>query len=169
MSYIYGKWINYSFDFPFYKKHTTAHPAWRGRPAIKVGDLVCDTLGNPVEYRSIMVFCMYTDESCTSYIRGYSPEEIARKLFSRFCVPAAKKEDYIVSANGKQHTLTKVTQDTAMECANAISNLTDNNVVLSKVIYKLTSNSHTADNTGCTIVPQYVLFSTQYRIFSIWY
>lgn len=47
----------------------------------------------------------------------------------------------------------KVTQDTAMECANAISNLTDNNVVLSKVIYKLTSNSHTADNTGCTIVP----------------
>lgn len=36
---------------------------------------------------------------------------------------------------------------------NAISNLTDNNVVLSKVIYKLTSNSHTADNTGCTIVP----------------
>lgn len=94
-----------------------------------------------------------TDESCTSYVRGYSPEEVARKLLNRYCVPANKKEDYIVSVNGKQHTLTKVTQDTAMECANAISNLTDNNVVLSKVIYKLTSNSHTADNTGCTIVP----------------
>lgn len=169
MSYIYGKWIDYSFGFPFYKKHTTAHPAWRGRPAIKVGDLVCDALGNPVEYKTIMIFCMYTDESCTSYVRGYSPEEVARKLLNRYCVPANKKEDYIVSVNGKQHTLTKVTQDTAMECANAISNLTDNNVVLSKVIYKLTSNSHTADNTGCTIVPQYVLFSTQYRIFSIWY
>lgn len=152
MSYIYGKWVDYSFGFPFYKKHTTAHPAWRGRPEIKVGDLVCDALGNPVEYRSIMVFCMYTDESCTSYVRGYSPEEIARKLFSRFCVPAAKKEDYIVSANGKQHTLTKVTQDTAMECANAISNLTDNDVVLSKVITKLTPKSDTANTIECIAV-----------------
>lgn len=95
---------------------------------------------------------MYTDESCTSYIRGYSPEEIARKLFSRFCVPAAKKEDYIVSANGKQHTLTKVTQDTAMECADAIFNLTDNNVVLSKVVAKFTFNSHTANTIECTAV-----------------
>ena len=152
MSYIYGKWVDYSFGFPFYKKHTTAHPAWRGRPEIKVGDLVCDALGNPVEYRSIMVFCMYTDESCTSYIRGYSPEEIARKLLNRYCVPANKKEDYIVSANGKQHTLTKVTQDTAMECANAISNLTDNDVVLSKVITKLTPKSDTANTIECIAV-----------------
>lgn len=152
MSYIYGKWINYSFGFPFYKKHTTAHPAWKGRPEIKIGDLVCDVFGNPVEYKTIMVFCMCTSESCTSYVRGYSPEEIARRLFNSYCIPAAKKEDYIVSANGRQHTLTKVTQDTAMECANAIFNLTDNDVVLSKVIAKLTSNSHTANDTACAIV-----------------
>lgn len=169
MNYIYGKWVNYSFGFPFYKKHTSAHRAWRDRPAIKVGDLVCDEFGNPFEYNSLMVFCLCTSESCTSYIRGFSPEEIARKLFNRFCVPAAKKEDYIVSANSKQYTLTKVTQDTAMECANAISNLTDNDVVLSKVITKLTPKSDTANTIERIAVQQYVLFSTQYQVFSIWY
>ena len=39
-----------------------------------------------------------------------------------------------------------------MECANAISNLTDNDVVLSKVITKLTPKSDTANTIECTAV-----------------
>ena len=149
MKYVYGQWTIHEFDRPFYKKHTSAHPAVNGRPAINVGDLVCVD-GVPVEYRSLSVFCLQDGNG--TYLRGWSPAEIAYKAFRKYCVYANERANYAISAGNRHCIIEDITRDNAMKCAEAIHDLTNNEVVLSKVIYKLKTSAKDAMSTGCSVI-----------------
>jgi hypothetical protein len=146
MCYVYGKWVDYSFGFPFYKKHTKAHPACGDRPPINVGDLVC-VGGKPVEYRSLQVFCL-TDEN-GFYLRCNNPAEVANKLFNRYCIPANNRADYIISSNNRQSMIENITERDAIKCAEAMNELAGWNITLSKVIYKIGNSPVVSDSPCC--------------------
>lgn len=92
-----GCWCDYIPATPFYKRHLSNHPAVppnpqnpKGRPNIKIGDLVRDNdgWGNPIVYKALRVFCQYyiDDDGTKVWLRGCSPEEAGQQAFAAFCV-----------------------------------------------------------------------------------
>ena len=92
-----GCWYDYIPATPFYKRHLSNRPAVppnpqnpKGRPNIKIGDLVRDNdgWGNPIVYKALRVFCQYyiDDDGTKVWLRGCSPEEAGQQAFAAFCV-----------------------------------------------------------------------------------
>lgn len=90
-----GCWIDWCPPQKFYKQHLSSHPArpatatQPAREAIQAGSLVMKG-GKPILYTTLRIFCQYHMDEFgeKQWIRGGSPEEVGRRAFSAYCVPA---------------------------------------------------------------------------------
>ena len=92
-----GCWCDFIPGFPFYKKHLSHHAAVvanpqapKGKPEIKIGDLVKDDdgWGNPILFTKLRVFCQYyiDDDGSKVWLKGCAPDEMGQQAFAAYCV-----------------------------------------------------------------------------------